>query len=138
MGRNLSPYVEIEWTTEPMNVEELALMHRLAKGDVEAGVSLLIVRSDGRLNAAQIRQAGLDSWSKWVAGMKRGIDVSNAPEAARQVEAHLRGAIQLPSNMRLAERFIEVVDDAPAPEAIDIDKLLRGLDLGDAPDEPQA
>lgn len=130
MARMYSPYVEVEWAEDRPTVEEFGYLKRLERGEVEAGIQLLVARSGDRLTAGYVRQADLDAWSKWVAGMRAGIQKANAPDAARQIEEALRARFTLPENMRLR---VEVVDGPGSVEPIDFDRLLGGVNLGEPP-----
>ncbi len=132
MSRTYSPYVEVEWSREPITVEEWALLNRLQRGDIDGGVELLVSRSNGALQGSQVRKADLDAWKQWVGGMHEGLSVATAPSAAKQVEELIKARHQLPDNMRFRDGFIEVID-SPKPreamESIDLRKLLGDIDM---------
>jgi hypothetical protein len=130
MERWVNPYKEVEWLTDRMTVEELALFVRAERGDILAGVDLLVSRSQGALDASYVRGADIESWRRWNKEMKDGVDRANAPDAARQIEQQLQARIPLPPNLRLR---VEIADEA-AGVPVDLHKLLGGVDLsGDVP-----
>lgn len=130
MPKQYSPYIEIEWPEERPDVDELILLHRLNRGEITAGVTLLTQRSGGRLTFDYVLKADLDSWAKWISGMRAGIAKANAPGAARQIEEQLARQVTLPENMRLR---VEVVEGAEPPSqemTESFTRLLDGIDFG--------
>ena len=125
-----SEYREVKWSDEPLDVEELILMSRLSRGDVSASVELMALRSNGVLLEAYIRKASQDTWSKWFGEMRAGMDKTQAPRMANEIQENLRRQIQLPPGVEL--RVIPSENPVRSNEGdAMIRRLLGELDNGE-------